>query len=247
MIDRAVRAAAAHKGLSLRFAPSLVLALAAPAGAVMGGAMAGGRGAVVGLFVAVAGPVAAIRLAPDQRPAQVSAQVPEFLDAVARSLRAGRSLVGAVGATIDELREPLAAEVRAVWLRVEAGVPLPDALRGLASRGRATDALPTAAAALLIAREAGGPQAMVLDGLAASLRARQAARRELRALTMPVRASASLIAVAPVVAFVVMVTLDRHTASRAFASSAGRIAAVAGGVLDVVGLWWIRRLIRGVR
>ena len=242
-LDARIVTAAAAKGVRLRFAPSFVLALCGFGGGVVGHAAAGATGLVIGALCGVVAPCAALRVVPDRAEARRDAQVPEFLEAVARSLRTGRSLVGAVGAAAAEVPEPLAADIRALWVRVEAGVAVRDALAGAAS---ATTSAPlrTALAAVAIANEAGGAHAMVFDALAASLRSRAVIGRELRAITTPVRASALLIALAPPSVFGAVLAFDRATAMRAFSTSVGRLAAVVGVLLDLVGLWWIRTLTR---
>ena len=244
-LDAAARGFAQRKGYVLAYPPSLVTGLCAMAGASVGLAPAGYVGAVAGGFGGCAVPWLAMRLAPDRRAERLDAQVPELLEGVARALRAGRSLVGALATATNEVPEPLAVELRTLKLRVEAGVALRDALADSSAATRSAP-LCTALGAIAIANEAGGAQAMVFDALAASLRSRAAAARELRSLTTPVRVSAMLIALAPPAMFSAVVLFDRSLATRAFTTAPGRIAALAGVVLDLVGLWWIRALTRFV-
>jgi Flp pilus assembly protein TadB len=70
------------------------------------------------------------------------------------------------------------------------------------------------------------------------------AARELRGLATPVRLSATLIGLAPPAVLGAVVAFDQGTASHAYATTTGRVAAVVGVALDVIGLWWIRRLTR---
>lgn len=238
-----LRRLAARKGIALRFSPIAIVLASCGGGTVLGAAAAGGRGAFVGYGCGVLAPWIALRVAPDRHDARVGAQVPGFLDAVARSLRAGRSLATSVSAAASEMPEPLAVELRPMLLRVDAGIGLRESLA--ATKAAATNGpLSIALAALSIANEAGGAQAMVLDALASSLRSRAVAGRELRALATPVRLSATLIGLAPPAVFGAVVAIDPATASQAYASSAGRAAAAVGVALDAVGLWWIRRLTR---
>lgn len=238
-----LRRLASRKGITLRLSPIVILLASCGGGAVIGTAAAGGRGTVMGCVCGVLAPWVALRVAPDRRDARVGAQVPGFVDAVARSLRAGRSLAASVSSAASEMRDPLAAELRPMLLRVDAGVGLRESLA--ATKAAATNGpLSTALVALSIANEAGGAQAMALDALASSLRSRAVAARELRGLATPVQLSAMLIGVAPPAVLGAVVAIDPATASQAYASSAGRAAAAIGVVLDVGGLWWIRRLTR---
>lgn len=174
---------------------------------------------------------------------QLDAQVPVLLEAIARSLRAGRSLVGALGAACGDMGEPLGLELRGLWLRIEAGVALRDALADAATATTSL-ALRTALAALAIANESGGAQAMVFDALASSMRSRQAATRELRTLTTPVRVSAMVIGFAPIAVLGGVLALDPATLSVALSSTLGWTALALGVLLDAVGVVWIRALTR---
>ncbi len=234
---------ASSKGIALRFSPVVLVLVASSAGMVIGLALGDGPGAVIGAVCGAFTPWLALRMAPDRRDARLGTQVPEFIDAVARSLRSGRSLVGAVSGAVCETREPLAGELRPMLLRIEAGIGLRDSLAATRT-ATANRPLHTALSALSIANEAGGAQAMVLDALAASLRSRVVAGRELRALATPVRVSATLIGLAPPAVMGAVVAIDPNTASHAYAQPAGRAAVVVGVALDLVGLWWIRRLTR---
>ena len=174
---------------------------------------------------------------------QLDAQVPVLLEAIARSLRAGRSLVGALGAACGDIGEPLGLELRGLWLRIEAGVALRDALADAAATANSA-ALRTVFSALAIANESGGAQAMVFDALASSMRSRHAATRELRALTTPVRVSALVIGFAPIAVLGGVLALDPATLSAALSSTLGWVALSVGLVLDAVGVVWIRALTR---
>ena len=242
-VDDRWRGMARRKGYQLRFPVWWVAALGTLTCGFIGATLAGFPAAVLGAPAGFVTPWVAIRAAPDRRAAQLDSQVPEFLDSVARSLRAGRSLVSALASATAETSEPLAAELRALGSRVEAGVPLREVIARSAAVSTSAP-LCTALAAIAIANDAGGAPAMVFDALAASLRSRAAAARELRGLTTPVRVSAGLIALAPPAMFVAIALVDRTLAQRAFATAVGAIAASAGVVLDLVGLAWIRRLTR---
>ena len=241
-VDRALRVRAAAKGCTLRLPPALVVGVTGMAGGAAGAAF-GPWAACGGALAGGLAPVVTLAWWPERHPARVDAQVPALLDAVARSLRGGRSLVRALADAANGAPDPLGADARAVVLRIEAGVPLRDVLRDAAA---ATDAPSwrTALVAIDIAHDAGGPQAMALDALAAAMRGRLAAAHELRALTTPVRVSAALIAAVPLVVFGAVVALDPATARAATGSGIGRASAALGVVFDALGFWWIHALTR---
>lgn len=241
-VDDRVRQIAARRGVVLRVRPVVLLGSGATIGAALG-LLAGG---VLAVLLGVAGaavPLVAVACWPDQRAVHFEAQVPEFLEAVARSLRAGRSLARAMADAALVAPRPLAVAARALVLRMEAGVALRDVVRASAAH-TPSSSWRTALVALGVAHDVGGPQAMVLDSLAASMRARQAAAREMRALAVPVRLSATVIAVAPLVVLGGVAATDPEVVLTAVSTPPGAASVAAGVVLDVAGFWWIRALTR---
>jgi tight adherence protein B len=241
-VDVRLHRMAAARGIELRVPPTLLLLCSA--------ALAGATGLFVGPIAASVAACAGSLLVPlalvawpDQRAARAEEQVPAYVEAVARSLRGGRSLVRALGDAAAIVPGPLAADARSLVLRLDAGVPVRDVLGAVA----ATTSLPawrTVLVALSVAHEAGGPQAQVLDAFAASLRARQASARELAALAAPVRLSAGLIALAPLAVFGGLAVLDPALFSAVVGRPVGVMSALLGVVLDAAGFWWIRALTR---
>jgi len=97
-------------------------------------------------------------------------------------------------------------------------------------------------AAVDLAVMAGGEPADLLAGVADSLRDDQAVAAEARALATQARASAAVVALAPL-AFAVLTAPFRS--GGLIGSGAVGWLAVAGLSLDAVGLWWMWRLTGG--
>jgi tight adherence protein B len=130
--------------------------------------------------------------------------------------------------------------------QVDAGVPLAAALAAWAKRSGSTEAIQVAAG-LQLAIEAGGPQVAAIENLASSLRERLAVTKEAHALATQARASAVVIAVAPVLFGLLLGLGDRRASAFLFGSGAG-VACLAGGIaLDGLGAWWMWRITRSVR
>lgn len=169
--------------------------------------------------------------------------MPAFLEAVARGLRGGRSLVAALREAAATTPEPLGPEVRGLVARVDAGVGVRRAAED--ARDRTTNgALRRALTAVVLAHEAGGAHASAFEAVAGALRAAAAATRELHALATPVRVSALLIALAPPAVLVLVAAASPGTLLAAWATPAGAGSLVGGLVLDACGVWWIRVLTR---
>ena len=135
-----IEAAGRPAGLGVRevMAAKVAAAVAGAAGALPVAALAPGR---LGLLVAAAGPVAGF-LAPDlwlsrlaaERARRVRRELPPLLDILRVTIEAGGSLAPALKAVGERAEGPLAREWRAVAREVSLGVPMSQALGGLAAR-----------------------------------------------------------------------------------------------------------------
>jgi len=172
---------------------------------------------------------------------RVDAALPGVLEAAARSLRSGASLrVALAEASITahpRVRDGLAVAVRAA----ERGVPLVDAIDTWAASLPGEGAR-LAGAALALAAELGGAAARSLDAVAATLRERNAVRREVRALSSQARASALVIALAPAGFGLLAASVDPRTTQFLFRTGAGTVCLLVGVALDGAGAVWLHRL-----
>lgn len=183
--------------------------------------------------------VAARRLRGRRAAQQVDAGLPRLLEDLARHLRAGgsvrsgleqlvdapehRMLLGGVGPSLEGGQEVMTALDR--WVSAS-----PHGGRRLAF------------AAVALGAEAGGPQARALDSVAATLRERAAVVQESRALTAQARASAALLAVAPVGFGVLGAAAQPDAAHFLLREPAGAACLVLGLALQGAGWWWMHRV-----
>jgi len=172
---------------------------------------------------------------------QVDRALPDVLEAIARSLRSGTSLRIALSESIAHAPSRLRDGLASVVVAAERGVPLVDAIDVWASAMTA-DGVRLAGAALALSAELGGAAARSLDGVAATLRDRNAVRREVRALSSQARASAVVIGLAPLGFAVLAATVDPASVQFLVRTPAGITCLVVGVVLDGVGAAWMHRL-----
>jgi tight adherence protein B len=83
--------------------------------------------------------------------------------------------------------------------------------------------------------------------VADTLRERRALRREVRALSAQARASAAVVAVAPLGFAVVMAATDEATAAFLFGSPAGLACVVVGLGLELAGWRWMQHIVGAVQ
>jgi tight adherence protein B len=193
------------------------------------------------LAAAVAGPVG-LGLARGRGQRRFVAALPEFVDLVAARLRSGHTVATAL---IDAVatRGPVAADVGRVLRRVELGESLADALAWWSDERR-LDAVRAVAGALVVASGTGGAAADALEGLARSLRDQLGARAEAAALSSQARMSAVVVGAAPIAYVAFASAVDPDAAAVLVTTPVGRACLVIGLGLDLLGVAWMRRIVR---
>ena len=178
-----------------------------------------------------------------RRKVTVDEQLPEALESIARSLRAGASLPMAVAEVGRALPAPVGEQLLEIAGNAARGRSLVVSIDEWAQR-TSGESVGLVAAALSLAAEVGGAAARSLDGVADTLRDREAARREVRALSTQARASALVIGLGPVAfAFIVLVT-DPSSAAFLVSSPIGFVCLASGVALDALGAVWMRAIVR---
>jgi tight adherence protein B len=213
--------------------------MAAPAVAVL----APPAVAVLALAVLGAAPFALTGPLRHRGERRLDAALPAVLEAVARSLRSGASLrqalADAAAATSGRLGRDLHLVVRAT----AAGIPLSEALDDWGRRCPRPGVL-LAVAALCLAIETGGASARAVDGVAATLRRRLDVQEEALSLSAQARASAAVLAGAPLVVCAFTVAAGGPAARFLLRTPLGLACLVAGLSLDALGGLWMARLTR---
>lgn len=178
-----IRAQPERVTLALIAAAVLVLGLLLVAGLALGGLLTVIFGGIGYLFVA--------RKASARRRALLE-QLPEFLDHVLRALSAGNTLEESIAEAAREAREPSHTLFTQVARQARLGAPVAEVLarQGEIHDLRDLNALAMAAA---VNKQYGGSLRRIIRSLIAAVRARDAAGRELRALTAESRFSAAVL------------------------------------------------------
>jgi tight adherence protein B len=217
-----------------------VWGLATLVAGLFGMAAAGRVGAGLALAVLVGGPIG-LRLSRHRRSRLVAAAVPATLEEIASELRAGGTLATAVH-RIAAGDGHLAHDFARVEARAHLGASFGDAMRSWGAERRAYG-VDAAAGALALCSGLGGRSADALDALASSLRARLSVLVEARAQSSQARMSAVVIGSAPLAYVAFSAAFDPRSVDALVATAGGRLCAAVGLGLEVVGVWWMRRII----
>ena len=168
-------------------------------------------------------------------------QLPEILDTLAASLRAGHGFDHGLQTVATDVGEPAGREFRRVVAEVHLGRSLEDALAELGRRIRSKD-LQFVLDAIAIQRQVGGSLAELFELVATTVRAREQFRRNLRAITGQVRMSANVLTALPIVAAVLLTAINPGYMSPLWHTSSGRLLALIALTMIVCGSIVLRRI-----
>lgn len=186
-------------------------------------------------------PLAYVWLRKRRRMRRFDEILPEGLDLLARSLRAGHAVSVGLQMVGDEIPDPVGTEFAQVAEETRFGLDLNLALINLAHRIESPD-VPFLATALLIQRETGGNLAEILDNLARIIRERRATYGKISALTAQTRWSANILFAAPVAFLAIMTFFNPDYVEPLYSSPAGNSMLMVAVVMTVVGYALCRRL-----
>lgn len=171
-------------------------------------AVAAGAGAVwLGLSIKIAAaiscclapvlPVFVMRSMRKRRHKLFGVQLPEALELITRSLKAGHPVPVAIGLVAREMADPIGTEFGIVADEITYGSDLVSALASLFERVGHED-LPLFVTAVSIQNSTGGNLREILDGLSSTIRERGKLRRKVRAISVEGRMSAYILTALPV-------------------------------------------------
>jgi tight adherence protein B len=168
---------------------------------------------------------------------------PEAIDTLARAVRAGHAFTTALELIANELSEPVASEFRKLFEEQKFGLPVRDALMNLAERVPLVD-VKFFVTAVMLQRETGGNLAEILDNLSYVIRERFKIMRQVRVYTAQGRLTMMLLMGLPPVIVITMLTTSPAFIRPLFADPIGHFLVVAGIVLQTLGYFVIRKIIR---
>src|SRR6202142_608860 len=168
---------------------------------------------------------------------------PEAIDTLARAVRAGHAFTTALELIANEIAEPVAGEFRQLFEEQKFGLPLRDALVNLTERLPLVD-VKFFVTAVMLQRETGGNLAEILDNLSHMIRERFKILRQVRVFTAQGRLTMLLLMGLPPVIVIVMLLMNPDFIRPLFDDPIGHTLIVAGLMLQTLGYFVIRRIIR---
>lgn len=210
--------------------------------ALFGLALGGPLVALAALLVGGLAPVALLNQLGSRRRKAFTGQLPDTLQLLASSLRAGYSLLQGLDAVAEEVDEPMGRELRRVVLETRLGRDMELALGDLAGRMQSRD-FDWVVMAIRIQREVGGNLAELLTSVAETMISRERLRREVSALTAEGRLSAIIVGALPLVIGLAISVLNPGYINALFTTTLGRAMVLGATVLTLVGFAWMKKTI----
>jgi tight adherence protein B len=198
-------------------------------------------GLVFALGLALAPPAILWFLA-GQRLRKFNSQLPDTLQLLSSSLRAGFSFMQGVEAVSQEVAEPMGGELRRVIIEARLGRPVEDSLAECAARMRSPD-FDWAVMAVSIQREVGGNLADLLQTVGMTMVERERLRRDVRSLTAEGRMSAIVLGILPPAMGVAFYVLNPAYIEVLFNHTGGEIALGVAVVAMIVGFAWMQKIV----
>jgi tight adherence protein B len=192
---------------------------------------------VVGLFL----PTIYVRSRQSRRLKRFDSQLPDVLDHLQGSLRAGYGLLQAVEWVSRQLPNPAGAEFDRVIREVQLGRGLMDALDSMVRRIPSDD-LALIVTAIKIQYEVGGSLAEILEVVTHTIRERVRIMREINVLTAQQRYSGWVLMIMPIALAIFLIIINPEYEMRLFEPGPTLCIPIGAAVLMISGYFIMRRI-----
>lgn len=190
-------------------------------------------------------PIFAVRAQGKRRLRAFEKRLPDVIDMMARSLRAGHSMTAALSIVAEEAAEPARSEFGEVFRQQKFGLPLRDGLMQLLARVPSQD-LRVLVTGILVQRDTGGNLTQILDRTGRVIRERVKLQGELRVHTAQGRMTGWILCALPVVMLVLINLINPGYSNALTGTPFGRKLIYAGAFLLTGGAFMINRIVGSI-
>lgn len=169
-------------------------------------------------------------------------QLPDALDYIARSLRAGNPFTASLKSVAAEMPDPTGTEFGITFEELNYGLEFDEAMKNLATR-TGNEEMHYFVTAVLIQRTTGGNLADMLNRLADIMRSRAATYREIKILSAEMRLSANVLVMLPFFIAGLLSIVNPSYLSILFTTTVGNFLILGQLTLMAIGYYIIRRMI----
>lgn len=170
-------------------------------------------------------------------------QLPDAIDSMKRALRAGHPFSAALKLVAEDMDDPVGGEFELTFADINYGNDVRRAMLGLLQRMPSLTVM-ALVTSVLVQKETGGNLAEILDQISKVIRGRFRFHRRVRTLSAEGRLSAWILALMPLILFAVVSVTTPTYLPVLLDNPVGRKLIIAGCIMGVIGLYWIRRIVR---
>jgi tight adherence protein B len=234
-----------QSGVQISMSALLLIASlgAAALGMIVATALRMALGWIIGGSIGFAIPFVFLRVKRTRRLRNFEENFPEALDLISRALKAGHAFATGLKMVADEMDEPIGPEFRKTFDEQNFGLPLKDALANLTVRIPLLD-VRFFSTAVLIQRETGGNLSEILENLAHVVRERFKILRQVRVFTAHGRMTGYVLLALPVFLAIALSFINPEHMQLLFRERMGHIMLAATVVMQVIGYFWIRQVVK---
>jgi tight adherence protein B len=203
------------------------------------------RGPAVGasfLVLASCIPTVALLIRRQQRSQKLSEQLPNALDMMARSLRAGHALTASFKLVATEMPGPINLEFARAYEEQNLGMSFERAALQMTTRAPFNRDLKIFAVSVIVQKQTGGNLVEILEKLAETIRGRYQFYGKLSALAAEGKMSGVVLGALPVVTGLVIAFVNPKYATALVAEPMGRMFLMYAVGSWFVGLLWLRQM-----
>jgi tight adherence protein B len=229
--------------VELTVAQLLGAAVALAIGGAIGGFLLAGTGmAVLALVAGAVTPFLIVLSLRERRARKLSQQLPDALDMMARSLRAGHALPSAFKLVAGEMPSPASVEFGRAFEEQNLGMSFEKAVVQMTERVPTNPDLKIFAVSVIVQKETGGNLVEILEKIAETIRARERFHGKLRSLTAEGKVSGVVLGALPILTGLVIAALNPTYFDGVLDVPLGRNILIYAVVSWFVGLIWLRQM-----
>jgi tight adherence protein B len=175
--------------------------------------------------------------------AKFGEQLPDALELVARTLRAGHAFTVGMKMVSDEFDDPMGTEFRRTLDEINFGVSVADALKSMAKRVDCPD-LAFFVVSVIIQRDTGGNLAEIIDSMARIIRERFKLKGRIQVLSAEGKFSAIVLCSLPFLMALVISFINPKFMMILNDDPIGRVFVWIAIILMICGIFFMRRMIQ---
>ncbi|HEY9072655.1 MAG TPA: type II secretion system F family protein, partial [Desulfobaccales bacterium] len=187
-------------------------------------------------------PIMVLRWKKKRKTAKFEKHMPEAMELLARSLRAGHTLPSTLELVAQEVPAPLGKEMRITYEEQRLGLSVSQALRRMGDRVASQD-LRFFVTAVLIQNETGGNLAEILDNIGHLIRERMKLKGKINALTAEGRFSALVLIALPIITFLFLLLINRAYIITLLVDPVGKKVLTSAIVFVVMGALIMKKMV----